>query len=136
MSTEQATLPDKLSELIRHAVGDLEKCEIDGQYEIDMNAWHLPNNEVCHVCLAGSVMAQTLEIPASRAITLEVLDATVSEKMCALNEARKGNVKVALEWLGISQRWNREKVTPYADDPTAFKAEMLQLAADLEAAGL
>ena len=55
-----ATLPDKPSELIRLALSDLEKCEGDSRYEVDMNEWHVPTQKghVCYVCLAGSVMAK------------------------------------------------------------------------------
>ena len=53
-------LPDKPSELIRLALADLRKCEADPRYLIDMAQWHRPvTSELCHVCLAGAVMART-----------------------------------------------------------------------------
>lgn len=69
-------LPNKLSELIRLAMKDLELVENDEKYKVDMDmgSWHFPwfseeaehfdvddEVEVCNVCLAGAVMAKTLD---------------------------------------------------------------------------
>ena len=58
----ESKLPDKPSELIRVALGDLQKCIDDPHYSIDMNNWHVPCVGYCSVCLAGAVMAKTFEI--------------------------------------------------------------------------
>lgn len=55
-------LPDKLSELLRLAVKDAKLCEEDSNYELNMSFWHQLVKDKCIVCLAGSVMAQTLEL--------------------------------------------------------------------------
>ena len=53
-------LPDKLSDCLELALGDLEKCERSKRYRIDMIEWHNPVAETCYVCLAGSVIARAL----------------------------------------------------------------------------
>lgn len=63
-------LPNKASELIRLAIGDLEKAEASERYVIDMGNWHTPENLIkgslysdkCAICLAGAVMAFSLDI--------------------------------------------------------------------------
>jgi hypothetical protein len=55
-------LPDKPSELIRLAVKDMQLCEADPRYKLDMRSWHRPVEGACHVCMAGAVMAQTLTL--------------------------------------------------------------------------
>ena len=41
--TYEPKLPDKPSELIRVALGDLAKCMADPRYFIDMRGWHIPH---------------------------------------------------------------------------------------------
>ena len=71
-------LPSKPWNLIRLAIKDLEKCEIDPNYKIDMDVWHLPPNEhissddgKCWVCLAGSVMAKHFKVPISEDVIID-----------------------------------------------------------------
>lgn len=56
-------LPKKLSDRILLALHDLELCEADPNYEIEMGNWHVPWKGICEVCLSGSVMAKTLRTP-------------------------------------------------------------------------
>lgn len=76
-----ATLPDKLSDLLELAIDDVAKCSRDSRYEIDMGMWHQPqSNGSCLVCMAGAVMAKTMEVPVG----------TYSSPGCYyLNEAEK-----------------------------------------------
>lgn len=69
--TALVELPDKLSARIRVAITDVKKCEADPAYELDMSEWHRPFGfgAMCRVCLAGSVMAQTLGVPIDRECT-------------------------------------------------------------------
>lgn len=65
------TLPDKLSDLLELALGDLEKVEAMPEvYEVDMSDWHLPQRDEfggrcgrCTVCLAGAVIELPGEEP-------------------------------------------------------------------------
>lgn len=56
-------LPNKPSELIAIALADLIKVEKSKKFRVAMGAWHWtpPGSNVCHVCLAGAVMACTLK---------------------------------------------------------------------------
>lgn len=69
MSTTTNTVPNsklpptKLSDLIQLALDDIDAIEKDPRYVVDMNWWHMPMDVACHVCLAGAVMARSLEVP-------------------------------------------------------------------------
>ena len=132
-------LPDKPSELIRLALADLALCAADPNYRIDMGEWHKPEDGVCQVCLAGAVMAKSLN--ASRAAELYSSDFPENrQKIKVLDDFRNGIVCVALDDLGHDlSNWGhgaRDRyITPYDSDPGAFMADMRQLADDLEAAG-
>ena len=132
-------LPDKPSELIRLALADLALCAADPNYRIDMGEWHMPEHGVCQVCLAGAVMAKSLN--ASRADELYSADFPENrQKIKALDAFRDGLVCTALIDLGHDlSNWghgarNRE-ITSYSKDPDAFMADMHDLADDLEAKG-
>ena len=58
-------LPDSLSDLLEVGLRDLELCEQDDRYRVDiyMDNWHIPRDGYCYVDLAGCVMAQTLNAP-------------------------------------------------------------------------
>lgn len=66
-------LPVRPSDLILLALSDLEKCENDPRYKICMSCWHIPSYKEesmeCLVCLAGAVMAKTLNAPINKPIT-------------------------------------------------------------------
>jgi len=54
-------LPDKPSELLRLAVHDAKLCARSKKYVLDMEAWHDLDRDGCHVCMAGAVIAKTLQ---------------------------------------------------------------------------
>ena len=111
------TLPNKTSELIRLAVSDLEKCEKDKSYEINMCAWHTENYDSCAVCLAGSVMAKTLEEDWGAHIEPYNYDIDTCVKLNVLNDIR------------ISMN------TEYRDNPKRFKEELLEIVEQYENMG-
>ena len=85
----------KPSELIRLALKDLEACEKDPDYEINMNVWHKPVGDQCMVCLAGAVMAQTFEMPKNRNSGIYQHEhATI---FYGLDELRQGKVRLGVE---------------------------------------
>lgn len=99
-----AGLPDRLSALLRLAVADAQKCEQDPRYRLDMDEWHDPDFDVdgkCGVCMAGAVMAKTLGVPFDRVVTPSTLfDSDSKMKLLAINQARVGNLRNALSFLG------------------------------------
>ena len=71
---EQQELPDKLSAAILACLEDLEACEKNKNYKINMNVWHgamfddLGNpldgpNCICRVCLGGARLARIINNP-------------------------------------------------------------------------
>ena len=56
-------LPKKLWQWIDAAEVDALAVADDPAYILNMDVWHLPDDAVCHVCLAGAVMARTLQVP-------------------------------------------------------------------------
>ena len=99
------SLPDKISALLRVALADVEKCDADPVYVLDMNRWHdpikTPAGPVCAVCMAGAVMAQTLKIsPDNHATPEEYGEQAESfldgELLDSLNDIRIGNLAGAL----------------------------------------
>lgn len=135
-----AKLPNKLSELIKVAIADLIKCERSSRYVINMDDWHEPNSH-CSVCLAGSVMAQSLKADRTECLDPDDFGVVNNGKLMALNELRCGHVDWAAQERDYAQstikrllRYNRDIVV-YGYDPKLFKKDMRALASDLEAGG-
>lgn len=133
-------LPKKPSALIRVAIQDLELCEKDPRYEINMSTWHTPSNGLCFVCLAGATMSKTLEVAPDRYYATQSDAFVANEKqLLALNEFRTGEVNVALRLLKLERP---DAIPPYIDilpyqrNPADFKHDMYKLADNLEKAGL
>jgi len=145
MTTTPTTskLPDTPSALIRVALADLKKCEAMPGYRIDMTTFHTPtSNDVCLVCLAGAVMAQTLGVMKGGYSTPAHCPEEL-EKLIALDCFRVGDVEMGLCELGIEapqdllELWRGElEFTDYHDDPAQFHQDMEALAKELEAHGL
>lgn len=98
-------LPEKLSELIEVALNDLDLCEKDPRYKIDMWNWHRPNSH-CSVCFAGSVMAKTFGLGPDEHIMEErtgnnTFSARDWNKFHALDHVRKGAWAWALSDIGF-----------------------------------
>jgi hypothetical protein len=147
-------LPDTLSGLIRVALKDLRTVEASKAYKVDMDRWHTPEaNGVCHVCMAGAVMATTL-----RCSPLAVVDTTswlngVEDKLQAIDCLRGGNISWAARKIygADSRKWLsagkfEEKHPEFSDhmpdygttkrEHTKFHAAQRKLADALEEAGL
>lgn len=121
-------LPDKLSDCLELALADLEKCEADPRYRILMSEWHEPlDSGQCAVCLAGSVMAQTIGLPIENSVDFSDFDEHTQGRLCALNSLRCGGINEALKEVGIE---NQEILSDYAcvrtygTNPAAFKSDM------------
>lgn len=136
-------LPDLPSDLIRVALADLSRCEADPRYEVCMHDWHAvapsPSNNICHVCMAGAVIAQTLGAAFGDDIVPSDYTGEVRNKLEALNEFRIGRVNVALNTLGLSSlgKFGKMNIVYYtAECSEQFHLEMNMLADDLEKEGL
>ena len=129
-------LPRTPSKLIRLALADLAKCEEDPRYKVHMGEWHEPKGGVCSVCLAGSVIAQTIgTLPVVSCIPCFFDDEEMT--LIALDALRNGDVSDAFDDLGLGESpIDDREITPYEDDHERFRTDMEELANDLEKAGL
>lgn len=141
---EAITLPSKPSELIRVGIKDLKACEADPTYRINMMDWHRPSfdvPEICCVCMAGAVMAQTLSISPRVSVTpmsTSVFDAITQQRLDALNYMRRGRMDQAFEYLGVPLPDKIPvyvNITDYRIDQECFYADMESLAIRLEIQG-
>lgn len=130
-------LPDKPSELIKLALKDLELCELDPNYQIEMRTYYSRDEQrPCLVCFAGAVIAQTLNVTKFGYLApwQMDLDARDVNKLYALNSIRLGMIHDCQAQLGLRRSKLPEyvKVSPYEDDKIQFKADMLKIAQLLE----
>lgn len=148
-------LPHKPSDLITVALADLEKAEASKKYRINMRDWHRPKDDgICEVCLAGTVMAFSLESNPDSKLTPSTITNTstkesskLTRQLSALDWLRQGDISDAFSELEYSDEYNSDlydydngeefdrDIVDYSDDPTRFKKEMRLLAADLKKAG-
>ena len=144
--------PEKLSSLIRLALDDLAKCEADDDYVVDMDVYHepSPNEGTCRVCLAGSVMAQTLDTPRDvDRVPVWYLDSRDMRRwgtaLSALNRARLGDLLGAIREMGfpvpdsyftnVSLSSRAIRIPRYSDSPSAFRTALKDSAEYLEGLG-
>ncbi len=136
-----------LSGLIRLAMDDLAWVERrPSTYQVRMWGWH-ESYSPCSVCLAGSVMARTLQVPPS----VDAVPGQFSERNAAcleaLDSARTGDLLSAGGYLReagvINERTESMidelgyvKITEYGDDPHKFRRDMNRLIRDLRRRGL
>lgn len=85
-------VPDKLSDLIQLALDDIDKCQKDERYVINMGTWHSLWDGKCHVCLAGAVMAQTHELPLNKSPLNLWEDNKWKHAFHALDDVRMGKL--------------------------------------------
>ena len=94
-------LPTQPSELIRLALEDLRACERDDRYEVYMTYSHVPVEGVCHVGLAGAVMAQTLGLPND----LRIDDTDIAGYICCVEDGLRALVFFrrgeGLDWIHV-----------------------------------
>ena len=101
MNTSTTKLPKTPSALIRLALADLRACEADDRYEVHMTYSHVPVEGVCHVSLAGAVMAQTLGLPKDLAID----DTDIAGYICCVEDGLRALVFFrrgeGLDWIHV-----------------------------------
>ena len=115
-------LPDTLHGILRLAVGDSITTERDLSYRFHMSDWHVPAHisersfgvkhsplVECEVCMAGAIMAQTLEVPnsvmqepsdfRSRYGGETYLRGDIWDRLNAVNDMRVGNICTAYQYV-------------------------------------
>jgi hypothetical protein len=129
----------KLSTLLRLALKDLARAERSKRYVINMGTWHEPvqaydastgscqETGKCQVCLAGSVIAGTLNADLSECVEpcdYEVgRDCTTVNKLYALNSIRQGHIQSALQSIGRLKMWHAHKTLPSSIDVTKYESD-------------
>lgn len=132
---EQKELPNKLSSLLTLALDDLLLAEADPRYRVDMRDWHHFDGEYCNICLAGAVLAFSLN--ESLEDNELVKARPVWNKLWALDELRKGYVDHAARELRLSYlKWPMVSIPSYEEDRYQFHSSLRRLASDLATAGL
>lgn len=135
MSNEPPQLPGKYSELIRLAIADLEKCENDPLYRIDMYFYHQPHFNHCYVCLAGAVMAKTLGAKVDKTCLPSYF--TYRQKVMLENlDLLRDGIFHGLPEKEAEVLNEHPAPADYKIKPEQFKADMLAISDKLEAAGL
>ena len=139
---ESKSLPDVPSELIEVALHDLESVERDERYVVKMLDWHqpLPFHSICNVCLAGSVMAKTLNVPPREKFSpCDFPDMDTENKILALNEFRRGYTGKALSLMGYGLPRGVDDISNvrgYHSYRKGFFEDMRDLISRLREAGL
>lgn len=90
------SLPDKLSDLLWLAISDLRACAGDDNYRIAMCNWHVSFSDACYVCMAGSIMANSLQCDIQRNFAPDNFTLDTRAKLYAVNCMRKGNFSYCL----------------------------------------
>lgn len=147
--TATTLLPDTLSGLIRVSLADLQACEIDDNYDISMNEWHAPadeHNTNCEVCMAGAVMAKTLDMPRDgyyAPTDFRSSAGDITRKLYAINDLRTGAVNFALTTMrkGVPDSMQNihslnRSIVEYHCNEELFHRQLNRLADDLEKKGL
>ena len=124
------SLPNKPSELILLALDDMSKCLEIPDYQICMDVWHVTSDDGhCYVCLAGSVMAQTLGCKIEESVgPYATYPEHTANKLSAINCFRQGNVADGFMKLNIKVGYKglpeSMTVCPYDKSPEQFVKDM------------
>lgn len=96
---------DTLHELLALAIGDFEQVLADDRYSIDMSVWHVPDEGLCHVCLAGSMIASRLSAEPDDTWLPECFPKPIAWRLATLNQLRVGataEATAALKEAGVT----------------------------------
>lgn len=140
-------LPKTPSKLIRRAIADFRRVlRLKKTYVVDMGKWHQPNSH-CSVCLAGAVIAGTLEASPGMETAPGDYSRATDDALHALDDFRCGFIWNGLGMLDkeIPSGAKRDvidsleddigrkiKVSMKGKDWRTFNRHMLKLADELE----
>jgi len=129
-------LPDKPSELLELGISDMQKIKRRKGYDIDMGDWHAPSGGICHVCMAGAMMAGTLKADPLYYYQPSCMGENI-DKLIATDSFRSGYVRKGLVGMGIRDQSIPDRIiTEYEYDSKAFYRDMRKLIRDLKEEGL
>ena len=148
-SDTSAELPSIPSQLLELALADLERAEISPYHTVNMRFWMQTADETCEVCLAGAVMAFSLNVALTdkkHDACPDEMDSRTENLLRALDAFRTGSLEEASilwryadtdpELVRAVHNLGDRYIPHYdPDDPVAFKASMRDLIADLKAIG-
>ena len=134
-------LPEKLSDCLAVALGDLIKCERQKRkYRIDMDTYHKPNSH-CTVCLAGAAMVG-LGVSDSADVNPGHFSDHNYKRLQAISDVAIGD---RMRWAcwdfvdgGDVPASLREQVVaaPYSAGPAQFKSQIRHIIKELRKHGL
>ena len=90
------------SELIRQAMSDYEQAMAHSHYEVDMTRWHAGTQgkmEACKVCLAGAVIAFSLDVLVEAKSNPHQFEFDTCQKLHALDDFRCGRIYSGLNLM-------------------------------------
>jgi hypothetical protein len=102
------SLPNKLSALIRVALDDEARAHKSKQYEMFMGVWHRPlpsELNKCQVCLAGAVMAFTMNADPRSDVSPSTYSTPDRRKLSSLDSVRQGHMIEALAIFLHDGKW-------------------------------
>lgn len=135
-------LPRRPGNLISHGLTALYRASQDAKVVIQFDKkWlHYMGNGVYHVGFAGCTMLDLmLEVPERKVLVPEDFKPqTQVRKLYALEAFSRGQVAVGAERMGfrVPVAYRQRVITPYAEDPRAFRKDMRALALQLIGLGL
>ena len=102
------SLPDNLVDLIEVAINDMKAVKADTNYSFNVNYWHMSCQSKCVVCVAGAIMAKSLNSDPNISVQpSDFYDDSIYHKLTLINFIREGkifNAKRVMERLG----WNSD----------------------------
>ena len=141
------------SAVIFTALKDLEECEQDSYFVINMGEWCVRGDSICTVCLAGAVIAKSLAgvhtsttdrtfstMGYGRSLTPSCYSLEIARRLLLLEEIRTANYNV-LEGFNVPLWMIRHlfdeysSSTDYEWNKTAFKKRLRGVADTLAIAG-
>lgn len=123
--------PTTLSALLRMAMDDYYVIKETPGYVIDMRRWHKWKDDICYVCLAGCVMANTLKLAREDGGEHLVCNSPWTKALDAVNSLRTGNLWMAAVHLRVDQLLPNYDVASYDRTPRLWEHHMEQLYTDL-----
>ena len=91
-----------MAELMTMAIDDMEALIDNPRYSLTSSVWHEPRGEVCHVCLAGSVMATRLNAKEEECLLADSYEYDVRTKLFSIENLREGYVGDAYAYFNGS----------------------------------